>query len=90
MTHVTLEGNVGKLTAYEVLCNTKTNWKAVTGLESIMELHGLVRWLTNESIVTVGRVKVKDAYINGIFYIAMHGKEMTFKKFEILQFEHPS
>lgn len=89
--YVSLDGNVGKLTTYEVLVNTDAYWKSVSGSDDIWDLPLLAGWYTEESPVIIGRVKYKDSIINGmyhcdkkVFYIVVKDKEMAFKDFEIL------
>ncbi|KAL5284477.1 hypothetical protein ACFFRR_006647 [Megaselia abdita] len=97
--YVCLEGSVGKLTAYEVLCNAKVIWKNWSAgnaklLNSGLKEEAIVGWVTDEAPMLVGRVKIKEAMAvgmyhgdNQIFYAAYQGKEMAFKKFELLLFD---
>lgn len=92
--HVCLEGNVAKLTAYEVLCETQVTWKEGSRGNRNIPQRSCVGWLTEETAFICGRVKIKDWLVPGMyscdteFFYAVHqGKEMAFNKFEILVFD---
>lgn len=86
--YVCLDGNVGKLSAYEVLCNTNLKW-----VDSSVE-DDIVGWDTEESTIACARAKHKDSLLPGMFhvdngytYAVYQGKELAFKNYELLQFQ---
>lgn len=92
--YVCLEGNVGELTAYEVLCETLVIWKKTSAGRYEIPQQSLVGWHTDESPLVCGRVKIKHSlvlgmyhYVNQTFYAVYQGSVMAFKKFEILLFD---
>lgn len=94
--YVTWDGHVGKLTAYEVLCNANTRWvpdtNLTTGAEDLLCFSSKkiddIRFLAFPA-----RANYKKSLIIGCYYNenpAMHivyqEKALELKKFEMLQF----
>lgn len=96
--YVTWKGSVGKLTAYEVLCNADTRWVPDSSYaDGPDDLLGFSSDIKKEDdgdlLVFPARVKYKKSIIIGYYSnertsmnIAYQGKEKEFDKYETMQF----
>lgn len=98
--HVCLEGDVGRLTTYEVLCCMNvTWWKPNKNINKWIQKPPVpvLGYMVNYGMTQlfIGRVKIKKHVVVGfvheehqVFYAAYQGKAMTLKKgFEVLIFK---